>query len=96
MKKYYIYIIFNKRNGTIYTGVTSDLVKRIWQHKNKIVDGFTKKYGLDKLGYYEVFDSPEMAIQREKQIKSWSRKKRLGLIEKDNFKWLDLYDDIVK
>lgn len=70
MQKYgYIYILFNKRNGTLYTGVTSNLVQRIYQHKNKVIDGFSKKYDIDKLGYYEVFDDIESAIIREKQIK---------------------------
>ena len=69
----YIYILFNKRNGTLYTGVTSNLVQRIYQHKNKVIDGFSKKYNLDKLGYYEAFDDIESAIVREKQIKAGSR-----------------------
>lgn len=71
-KQYYVYILFSKRNGTLYTGVTSDLVKRIFQHKNKLVDGFTKLYNVNKLGYYEVFEDIEQAILREKQIKAGS------------------------
>ena len=94
-KQGYIYILFNKRNGTLYTGVTSDLVKRIYEHKNKVVDGFTKKYDVDKLGYYEVFDDITTAIEREKQIKSGPRKKKLNLIESMNPEWKDLYDDII-
>lgn len=95
-KSYYIYIVFNKQNGALYTGITSDLVKRIWQHKNKVADGFTNKYDISNLGYYEIFNNPETAIEREKQLKSWSRKKKLALIEKDNFEWKDLYNEIIK
>ena len=91
----YIYILFNKRNGTLYTGVTSDLVKRIYEHKNKLADGFTKKYNVDKLGYYEVFEDIEEAIKREKQIKGGSRLDKIKLIESINPEWKDLYDTIV-
>ena len=93
-KKPYIYILFNKRNGTLYTGVTSDLVKRVYEHKNKVYEGFTSKYGVDKLGYYEVFNDIKDAIIREKQIKSGSRKKKIQLIESINPTWLDLYERI--
>ena len=89
-KNSYVYILFNRRNGTLYTGVTSDLIKRVWQHKEKVVKGFTGMYGVDKLGYYEVFESIEMAIEREKQIKGGSRKKKIELIEKKNPHWVDL------
>ncbi len=68
----FVYILFNKRNGTLYVGVTSNLVKRIYEHKNKLVDGFTKKYGVDKLGYYEVYDDIASAIIREKKLKGTS------------------------
>jgi len=91
----YIYILFNKRNGTLYTGVTSDLVRRVYEHKNKLIEGFTKRYGVDKLGYYEVFSNIGDAIVREKQIKSYSRKKKLALIEKMNPNWDDLYSKII-
>ncbi|MDD3593115.1 MAG: GIY-YIG nuclease family protein [Candidatus Gastranaerophilales bacterium] len=94
-KKGYIYILFSKKNGTLYTGVTSDLTKRIYEHKNKLVDGFTKKYNVDKLGYYEIFDDITQAIQREKQIKAGSRKKKLDLIEALNPNWDDLYYKII-
>lgn len=94
-KKGYIYILFNKKNGTLYVGVTSDLIKRIYEHKNKIIDGFTKKYAIDKLGYYEIYEDIESAIQREKQIKSGSRKKKIELIESMNPDWNDLYHQIV-
>ena len=90
-KEGYIYILFNRKNGTLYVGVTSDLIKRIYQHKNKLIEGFTKKYGVDKLGYYEVYSDIERAIAREKQIKAGSRKKKIDLIEKINPNWDDLY-----
>ena len=89
-KKSYIYILFNKPNGTLYTGVTSDLVKRVWEHKNKITGGFTAKYSIDKLGYYEEFADIKDAIAREKQIKGGSRKKKLDLIMNNNPDWIDL------
>lgn len=87
--------MFSKRNGTLYTGVTADLVRRVYEHKNKLVEGFTKKYEVDKLGYYEVFDDITQAIQREKQIKAGSRKNKLKLIESINPNWKDLYEDII-
>ena len=93
-KRGYVYILFNKRNGTLYTGVTSSLIKRA-EHKNKLVEGFTSKYGVDKLGYYEVYGDVKSAIEREKQIKSGSRKKKLELIEGVNPEWNDLYESIV-
>ena len=93
-KHSYIYILFNKRNGTLYTGVTSNLMKRIYEHKQKIVEGFTKKYSVDKLGYYEVYDDIESAILREKQIKAGSRKNKIKMIESINPEWKDLYYDI--
>ena len=95
MKQGFVYILFNKRNGTLYTGVTSDLIKRIDEHKNKFVSGFSQKYGTDKLGYYEVFEDITFAIEREKQIKAGSRKKKLDLIESINPKWEDLYYKII-
>ena len=95
MKQAYIYILFNKPNGTLYVGVTSNLVKRIYEHKNKVADGFTKKYGVDKLGYYEIFDDIENAILREKQLKGGSRAKKLELIINSNPKWRDLYEELV-
>lgn len=94
-KQSYIYILFSKRNGTLYTGVTADLVRRVYEHKNKLVEGFTKKYEVDKLGYYEAFDDITQAIQREKQIKAGSRKNKLKLIESINPNWKDLYKDII-
>ena len=96
MKKGYIYILFNKRNGILYVGVTSDLVKRVYEHKCKLVEGFTKKYNVDKLGYYEVTDNILTAIEREKQLKSGSRQKKIDLIEKTNPEWKDLYSEIIE
>ena len=93
-KKSYIYILFNKPNGTLYTGVTSDLAKRVWEHKNKLIGGFTAKYNVDKLGYYEEFTDIKDAIVREKQIKGGSRKKKLDLIMNNNPDWVDLYEQI--
>jgi len=94
-EQYYVYILFNKRNGTLYVGVTNDLVKRIWQHKNKVVEGFTKQYGVDKLGHYEVFENINSAITREKQLKGGNRKAKIELIELNNPNWNDLYYDIL-
>ncbi len=96
MKQGYTYILFNKRNGTLYVGVTSDLVKRVWEHKQKFVEGFTKKYNIDKLGYYEVFTDIESAIEREKKLKGASRKKKLELIEIMYPNCNDLYYKIIE
>ena len=94
-KQGYVYILFNKRNGTLYTGITSNLVKRIYEHKNKLTKGFTSRYNVDKLGYYEVYPLVTSAIEREKQIKGGSRKKKIELIEDMNPDWNDLYDSIL-
>ena len=96
MKKGYVYILANEKNGTLYVGVTSNLVKRIWQHKNKFVEGFSKRYDLDKLVYYEVFDNIENAIEREKKLKNWHRQWKINLINQYNSDWVDLYDNIIK
>ncbi len=93
-KQYYIYLLGNKNNTTIYTGITSDIKRRIWEHKNKITKGFSSKYNLYKLLYYEIYQDPENAIIREKQIKSGSREKKIELIESMNPKWIDLYDNL--
>ena len=87
----YVYIVTNKRNGTLYTGVTSDLKGRIWQHKAGVVEGFSKKYGLKMLVWYEIHDDINEAIRRETQIKKWERKWKLRMIEELNPDWLDLY-----
>jgi putative endonuclease len=91
----YTYILTNKRNTVLYTGVTSDLIKRIYEHKQKLVEGFTKKYNVDKLVYYDIFEDIENAIIREKQIKGWVRKKKRELIDSVNPDWKDLYDNLV-
>jgi len=96
MSYYYIYILANIRNGTLYTGWTNDLVRRVYEHKNDFVKGFTKKYGVHKLIYFEQCDDYDAALQREKQIKEWKRKWKLELIEKVNPLWQDLYDELLK
>lgn len=94
-KQYYIYILTNYNNTTLYIGVTSDLVNRIYQHKEKLVDGFSKRYNLNKLVYFEVFTTAYDAISREKQLKGGSRAKKIKLIESINPAWLDLYSDLI-
>ena len=89
-----VYIVTNRRNGTLYTGVTSDLVKRIWEHKNKVVDGFTKQYSLNLLVWYEVHETMESAILKEKAMKNWKRQWKLEAVEEKNPNWVDLYDEI--
>ena len=90
-----VYILASKRNGTLYIGVTSDLVKRIWEHKNNMVKGFTKRYNVHRLVWYELHESMETAITREKRLKNWKRKWKLELIESSNPKWQDFYHRIV-
>ncbi len=90
-----VYILASKRNGTLYTGVTSNLVKRVYEHKNGLADGFTKKYGVHHLVYFELHEDMLAAISREKQIKKWNRAWKRELIEKNNPAWKDLYDSIV-
>jgi putative endonuclease len=90
-----VYILANQRNGTLYTGVTSNLVKRVWEHKNDLVEGFSSKYGVHMLVYYELHESMVEAITREKQLKAGSRLKKLRLIEAMNPDWADLYAGIV-
>ncbi|MBK8989165.1 MAG: GIY-YIG nuclease family protein [Chloroflexi bacterium] len=89
-----VYILASQRNGTLYTGVTSDLVKRVWQHKNEVHEGFTKKYNVHMLVYFEAHETMPAAITREKQIKKWNRQWKINLIEKENPQWRDLWDDI--
>jgi putative endonuclease len=89
MKQYYIYIMTNN-SRTLYTGVTDDLVRRIYEHKNKLIEGFTQKYNITRLVYYEITSDVQAAIQREKQIKGWLRKKKIALIEAVNPEWEDL------
>jgi putative endonuclease len=89
-----VYILASTRNGTLYTGVTSDLIKRIWEHKNDLADSFTKRYGIHDLVWFELYDNMKSAIEREKNIKEWKRVWKMNLIEKYNPEWRDLYDDI--
>ena len=91
----YVYIMASKKYGTLYTGVTSGLVKRVYEHKHDLADGFTKKYQIHNLVYFEPHDDILSAIQREKQIKKWNRQWRINLVEKKNPDWRDLYDEIV-
>ena len=95
MKSPCVYIIASQRNGTLYTGVTSDLIKRIWEHKNELVEGFTKKYRVYRLIYFELHPDMDSAITREKQIKKWNRKWKLRLIEEHNPDWNDLYQELL-
>jgi len=91
---YYVYILTNERNGTLYVGMTSSLPKRIWEHKNGVIDGFTKAYVTKFLVYYEVHNDVNEAIRREKRLKRWDRKWKLELIETNNPQWNDLYDQV--
>ena len=95
MKQPAIYIMASRRNGTLYAGVTSDLVQRVWQHRESVIPGFTARYDCKMLVWYELNDDMTAAITREKQIKGGSRKKKLALIEAMNPSWRDLYDDLV-
>ena len=95
MKQPALYILASQRNGTLSIGVTSDLIKRVWEHKNDVVEGFTKKYGVHMLVYYELHDDMESAIIREKRLKKWSRAWKLRLIEEMNPDWDDLYESIL-
>ncbi len=95
MKKYYVYILASGKNGTLYIGLTNDIIKRAWEHKQKLVPGFTEKYNVTKLVYFEVYNNVKQAIEREKKIKRWNRKWKLELIEKDNSNWRDLYYELV-
>lgn len=92
--QYYVYILAKERNSTFYVGMTSNLQKRIWEHKNEIADGFTKKYKIKTLVYYETYDDPENAIKREKRLKKWNRAWKMKVIEDMNPEWKDLYDEI--
>jgi putative endonuclease len=96
MKQYHVYILASGANGTLYIGVTSDLVRRVYEHKNNMVEGFTKQYQVHDLVYYESSDNPEAAITREKQLKEWKRAWKLDLINKSNPGWKDLYNEIAQ
>jgi len=92
---FYVYILASRRNGTIYVGMTDALAKRTWQHKNELIRGFTKQYGVKSLVWYEPHESRETAFTRERQIKKWNRSWKLQLIEKENPRWRDLWDDLL-
>jgi len=87
-----VYILASRKNGTLYVGVTSELVKRVWEHKSDLVEGFTKRYGVHQLVWYELHESMDKAIEREKRLKEWKRKWKLKLIENSNPAWKDLYN----
>ncbi len=92
--KSYTYILFSQRNGTLYVGVTNDLKRRITEHKEKMIPGFTQRYGVDKLGYFEEYNDIRLAIQREKELKGWNRKRKLALLEGFNPQWKDLFFEL--
>ena len=96
MKSFYVYIMASKRNGTLYVGSTVDLIKRVWEHKNKIVSGFTATYDIHMLVFYEVHESYIEAARREKRFKNWPRQRKINIIEKVNSEWRDLYEDICR
>ena len=93
---YWVYILASCKQGTLYIGVTNDLVRRVYQHKYKFFKGFTTRYKVDKLMWYEAFDDPISAIAREKELKKWHRDWKINLIERDNRNWDDLYDGITR
>lgn len=95
MRTYFVYIMASKKNGTLYIGVTGDLARRVWQHKNNVHEGFTQKYAVHHLVWYEVHREVAEAIQREKQMKKWRRQWKINLIEQENPDWKDLYDDLL-
>ena len=94
MKNYYVYILASRKEGVLYIGITSNLIKRIWEHRQGVVDGFTKKYNVYRLVYFEETNDAQEAIIREKHLKKWNRKWKIELIEKDNPEWRDLYQDL--
>ncbi len=96
MRQFYVYILTSQRNGTLYIGMTNDLKRRVWEHKNDVNDGFTKEYGVHQLVWFEMVPTAIVAIMREKQLKKWNRVWKLRLIEESNPEWKDLYDEIVE
>ena len=95
MKTYYVYILANKRNGTLYIGITNDLIRRVCEHKLKLIGGFTKKYNIYKLVYFEETNDVNVAITRENQLKKWNRQWKIKLIEERNSLWKDLYNELI-
>jgi putative endonuclease len=96
MKSSFVYILASQKNGTLYIGVTADLIKRIYQHKNNLIKGFTSRYNVHNIVYYETFSDINEAFEREKELKTWERKWKIDLIEKNNKQWKDLYNEIIK
>jgi len=94
-RSYYVYILASRKNGTLYIGVTNDLARRVYEHKEKIIEGFTKKYGVAKLVYFEQTQDVQNALEREKRLKKWNRQWKIDLIEKMNPEWQDLYEKIL-
>jgi putative endonuclease len=92
---YYVYMLASRRNGTLYTGVTNDIGRRVWEHRSDLAEGFTRKYGVHILVWYETHEDIDTAIAREKQIKGWNRAWKIRLIEKENSGWNDLYEKII-
>jgi len=92
---YFVYLLASQRNGTLYVGVTNDLVRRVYEHKNDVLDGFSKRYGVNQLVWFEATPSVEAAILKEKQIKNWPRAWKVALIERSNPQWLDLYGSLL-
>lgn len=95
MKKYYVYILASEKNGTLYAGITSNIIKRIFEHKSNFVKSFTGKYSIENLVYFEIFDDAENAIKREKRLKKYKREQKIKLIEEQNPNWEDLYEKII-
>jgi len=95
-KTYYVYILASKRNGTLYIGVTNDLIRRMWEHKEGVAEGFTKKHGIKLLVYYEVFEDVNAAIAREKRLKKYKRQWKMNLIQQHNVEWRDLTEELMK
>ncbi len=95
MKQYYVYMLASNKNGTLYIGVTNNLIRRIYEHKEGLVEGFTKKYNIKRLVFYEETNDVESAIIREKQMKKWKRQWKIDLIQKNNSEWKDLYNEVV-
>lgn len=94
-KIYCVYILTNKNNNVLYIGITNNLIRRIYEHKNKLIDGFTKKYNINKLVYFESIEDPKSAITRERQLKNWHREWKYNLIKENNPEFNDLYNDII-
>ena len=96
MRQFYVYILASRSGGALYVGVTNNLVRRVYEHKNKLVAGHTKRYGINKLVHFEIYETAYQAIQREKNIKHWPRAYKTRLIARENDTWRDLYDDIAQ